>query len=167
MDTHAYLMQRCVPSEVLGQVVPATNAAIRGDSRLRATPTRAAMASTVLTARVVFACLVRDAEAYLERNLLSIVDLGRSFAEFKLLYVENDSTDGTRDILARLSLSVRPAGTVRFTSGDVNLVATHVRLNRSHDNRAVFVPEHGLDPYVDLSLLGAELQANIKVCVGG
>ena len=50
---------------------------------------------------------------------------------------------------------IRPSGVVNFERGDVNLVATQVRLSREHPNRAVFVPEHGLDPTLDVSLVGA------------
>lgn len=58
--------------------------------------------------------------------------------------------------------ALRPSGAIEFTSGEVNLVATQVRLNREHVNRAVLVPEHGLDPTLDVSLLGADLMLNVK-----
>ena len=56
----------------------------------------------VASARVVAACLVRDSGAYLERNLGAILAMGRRFARFRLVFVENDSTDSTRAILRRL-----------------------------------------------------------------
>ena len=56
----------------------------------------------------------------------------------------------------------RPSGVVNFERGDVNLVATQVRLSREHPNRAVFVPEHGLDPTLDVSLVGADLRALVQ-----
>jgi hypothetical protein len=37
-----------------------------------------------------------------------------------------------------------------------------VHLNREYQNRAVFRPEEGLDPVLDISLLGAELRALIQ-----
>jgi hypothetical protein len=37
-----------------------------------------------------------------------------------------------------------------------------VHLNREYQNRAVFVPEQGLDPVLDISLLGADLRALIQ-----
>jgi hypothetical protein len=58
---------------------------------------------------------------------------------------------------------LRPSGAIEFTSGEVNLVATQVRLNRDHANRAVLVPEHGLDPTLDVSLLGTDWQIDVKV----
>ena len=57
---------------------------------------------------------------------------------------------------------IRPSGVVNFERGDVNLVATQVRLSREHPNRAVFVPEHGLDPTLDVSLVGADLRALVQ-----
>lgn len=57
---------------------------------------------------------------------------------------------------------LRPSGVINFDRGDVNLVAAQVRLNREHPNRAVFIPENGLDPMVDVSLLGADVRALIQ-----
>jgi hypothetical protein len=57
---------------------------------------------------------------------------------------------------------VRPSGTIQFDSGDINLVATQLSLNREHPNCAVFVPEQGLDPTLDVSLTGADLHALIQ-----
>jgi hypothetical protein len=42
----------------------------------------------------------------------------------------------------------------KFKLRRYNLVATQVRLSREHANRAVFTPEHGLDPTLDVSLVG-------------
>ena len=84
----------CVTSEALRSIAP----------KLVSASTRSGLLSSSLisTARVVAAALVRDAASYLERNVLAILDLGRSFAAFRLVYVENDSADGTRDILRRM-----------------------------------------------------------------
>lgn len=38
-------------------------------------------------------------------------------------------------------LLIKPRGTILFENGDVNLVATQVKLNRDHQNKAVFLPE--------------------------
>ena len=57
---------------------------------------------------------------------------------------------------------IRPSGVINFERGDINLVATQVRLSREHPNRAVFVPEHGLDPTLDVSLVGADLRALVQ-----
>lgn len=54
------------------------------------------------TSSVAFAFLVRDGEAYLERNLAAITQVGEAFRRFWLVFVENDSTDGTRVILHEL-----------------------------------------------------------------
>eukprot|EP00850_Spirogloea_muscicola_P020229 SM000210S06743 [mRNA] locus=s210:185513:196459:+ [translate_table: standard] len=79
-------------------------------------------------------------------------------------------------------LEVKPRGTLTFENGDVNLVATQVqimstsadnrslpvklhaevRLNRDHPNRARFEPEQGLDPTLDLKLVGADWQLKLQ-----
>ncbi|GAV87554.1 DUF490 domain-containing protein [Cephalotus follicularis] len=56
---------------------------------------------------------------------------------------------------------IKPKGILTFENGDVNLVATQVRLKREHLNIAKFEPEHGLDPMLDLALVGSEWQFRI------
>ncbi|KAG0475018.1 hypothetical protein HPP92_014704 [Vanilla planifolia] len=51
---------------------------------------------------------------------------------------------------------VKPKGVLTFENGDVNLVATQVRLKRDHLNIAKFEPDLGLDPILDLTLVGSE-----------
>ena len=55
-----------------------------------------------------------------------------------------------------------PSGIIRFDSGDVNLVATQLSLNPEYPNRAIFVPEHGMDPALDISLVAPDLKAMIQ-----
>ncbi|XP_056851849.1 protein TIC236, chloroplastic-like [Raphanus sativus] len=57
---------------------------------------------------------------------------------------------------------LKPKGFLTFENGDVNLVATHIRLKREHLNVAKFEPEHGLDPLLDLALVGSEWQFRIQ-----
>ncbi|KAK8707604.1 hypothetical protein V6N13_058659 [Hibiscus sabdariffa] len=57
---------------------------------------------------------------------------------------------------------IKPKGILTFENGDVNLVATQVRLKREHLNLAKFEPEHGLDPMLDLALAGSEWQFRIQ-----
>uniref|UniRef100_A0A1J3ED73 Translocation and assembly module TamB C-terminal domain-containing protein n=1 Tax=Noccaea caerulescens TaxID=107243 RepID=A0A1J3ED73_NOCCA len=57
---------------------------------------------------------------------------------------------------------IKPKGILTFENGDVNLVATQVRLKREHLNVAKFEPEHGLDPLLDLALVGSEWQFRIQ-----
>ncbi|KAE8735436.1 hypothetical protein F3Y22_tig00000340pilonHSYRG00391 [Hibiscus syriacus] len=57
---------------------------------------------------------------------------------------------------------IKPKGILTFENGDVNLVATQVRLKREHLNIAKFEPEHGLDPLLDLALVGSEWQFRIQ-----
>lgn len=70
--------------------------------------------------------------------------------------------------MRRLSLAspqVRVRGTVRLPSGDVNLVATQLALDRDHANLVTFAPDQspGLDPLVDLVMTGGDLRVAIQV----
>ncbi|KAL5975173.1 hypothetical protein ACLOJK_031852 [Asimina triloba] len=57
---------------------------------------------------------------------------------------------------------IKPKGILTFENGDVNLVATQVRLKRDHLNIAKFEPDLGLDPVLDLTLVGSEWQFRIQ-----
>lgn len=57
---------------------------------------------------------------------------------------------------------IKPKGILMFENGDVNLVATQVRLKREHLNIAKFEPDNGLDPMLDLALVGSEWQFRIQ-----
>ncbi|XP_042477488.1 protein TIC236, chloroplastic-like [Macadamia integrifolia] len=57
---------------------------------------------------------------------------------------------------------IKPKGVLTFENGDVNLVATQVRLKREHLNVAKFEPDLGLDPILDLALVGSEWQFRIQ-----
>ncbi|XP_043700510.1 protein TIC236, chloroplastic isoform X2 [Telopea speciosissima] len=57
---------------------------------------------------------------------------------------------------------IKPKGILAFENGDVNLVATQVRLKREHLNVAKFEPDLGLDPMLDLALVGSEWQFRIQ-----
>ncbi|KAL3844129.1 hypothetical protein ACJIZ3_001532 [Penstemon smallii] len=57
---------------------------------------------------------------------------------------------------------IKPKGILTFENGDVNLVATQVRLKREHLNIAKFEPDNGLDPTLDLALVGSEWQFRIQ-----
>ena len=67
--------------------------------------------------------------------------------------------------LAPRLLQVRVVGALRLPSGDVNLVATQLALDRDHANLITFQPEEqtGLDPLVDLVMNGGDLRVAIKV----
>ncbi|KAK9102138.1 hypothetical protein Sjap_019392 [Stephania japonica] len=57
---------------------------------------------------------------------------------------------------------IKPRGVLTFDNGDVNLVATQVRLKREYLNMAKFEPDLGLDPVLDLALVGSEWQLRIQ-----
>ncbi|MGE5658271.1 MAG: translocation/assembly module TamB domain-containing protein [Actinomycetota bacterium] len=48
---------------------------------------------------------------------------------------------------------LRPQGTIRLTSGSVNLFTTQFRLEPGYPQTATFVPSQGLDPTLDVRLL--------------
>lgn len=53
--------------------------------------------------KLAAAFIVRDGEPYLLRNVQAILRLGKAFGRFNVFYVENDSRDATRSILATLT----------------------------------------------------------------
>ncbi|RDX99770.1 hypothetical protein CR513_17133, partial [Mucuna pruriens] len=57
---------------------------------------------------------------------------------------------------------IKPRGILAFENGEVDLVATQVRLKREHLNIARFEPEYGLDPMLDLTLVGSKKQYRIQ-----
>ncbi|KAF7817205.1 uncharacterized protein G2W53_031174 [Senna tora] len=57
---------------------------------------------------------------------------------------------------------IKPRGILAFENGEVDLVATQVRLKREHLNVAKFEPEYGLDPMLDIALVGSEWQFRIQ-----
>lgn len=66
------------------------------------------------------------------------------------------------DFLARGELTINgtmdnlsPDGTIALRRGQINLFATQFNLQRDYDNRAVFTPTRGLDPYIDVRLIAS------------
>ncbi|KAI4337379.1 hypothetical protein L6164_015804 [Bauhinia variegata] len=57
---------------------------------------------------------------------------------------------------------IKPKGILTFENGEVDLVATQMRLKRRHLNIAKFEPEYGLDPMLDIALVGSEWQFRIQ-----
>jgi translocation and assembly module TamB len=67
----------------------------------------------------------------------------------------------TGDLQVRGTLdSLRPKGTVKLKSGQVNLFTTVFNLRRGYNHTAKFVPERGLDPILDLRLLASVPEFN-------
>lgn len=78
-------------------------------------------------------------------------------------FVLNFTLDGNVTLEGALDPAlIKPEGIICFETGEINLVAAQVRLDREHENRAVFTPEQGLDPTLDISLVGADLKAIIQ-----
>ncbi|MBP0020248.1 MAG: translocation/assembly module TamB domain-containing protein [Cyanobacteria bacterium SBLK] len=55
---------------------------------------------------------------------------------------------------------LQPQGTINLNRGFVNLFTSTLRLDGSYDNIARFVPERGLDPELDLLLVGSVLETS-------
>ncbi|MGJ3247698.1 MAG: translocation/assembly module TamB domain-containing protein [Elainellaceae cyanobacterium] len=53
---------------------------------------------------------------------------------------------------------IRPAGTIRLRSGQVNVFTSQFNLDRTHTNIAEFVPNRGLDPILDIQLVTSVLE---------
>jgi hypothetical protein len=50
-------------------------------------------------ASICFCFLVKDGIRYLDRNIPKIINLGTMFRKYRIVYVENDSVDGTKELL--------------------------------------------------------------------
>ncbi|HEY9647655.1 MAG TPA: translocation/assembly module TamB domain-containing protein, partial [Chroococcidiopsis sp.] len=59
---------------------------------------------------------------------------------------------GALDINGSLD-DLRPDGTVALRSGQLNIYTTTFSLARGHDSRAIFTPQNGLVPYIDVRLI--------------
>ena len=53
--------------------------------------------------KVAAGCIVRNGEEYIEENFAALKTFGQKYSAFDVFCVENDSTDGTKDILQKLS----------------------------------------------------------------
>ncbi|HHP7246215.1 MAG TPA: translocation/assembly module TamB domain-containing protein, partial [Elainellaceae cyanobacterium] len=53
---------------------------------------------------------------------------------------------------------IRPAGTIRLRSGQVNVFTSQFNLDRTHTNIAEFIPNRGLDPILDIQLVTSVLE---------
>ena len=51
-----------------------------------------------------------------------------------------------------------PEGIIALTRGQVNLFTTQLSLNRSEENTARFTPHNGLDPFLDVILVGSAVE---------
>jgi translocation and assembly module TamB len=52
-----------------------------------------------------------------------------------------------------------PRGIVRIVNGQINLFTTQLRVRNGYENVAIFRPEYGLNPRLDLRLVGAVVEA--------
>lgn len=68
-----------------------------------------------------FHFIVRNGDTYLRRNLARIAELGKFFESYKIFFVENDSTDRTREILKE----TMAAGIIPLTGTFLDLCIDH------------------------------------------
>ncbi|WP_052055592.1 translocation/assembly module TamB domain-containing protein [Myxosarcina sp. GI1] len=57
-------------------------------------------------------------------------------------------------------LQPTPEGTINLERGQVNLFTTQLALSRDYNNIARFTDKNGLDPYVDVLMVGSALETN-------
>ncbi|MEM8604028.1 MAG: translocation/assembly module TamB domain-containing protein, partial [Cyanobacteria bacterium P01_H01_bin.121] len=55
---------------------------------------------------------------------------------------------------------LRPTGAIELTRGQVNLFTTRFGLSRRYDNQAIFTPEQGLNPDLDLRLVASVTESS-------
>ncbi|MDY6783464.1 MAG: translocation/assembly module TamB domain-containing protein [Cyanobacteriota bacterium] len=55
--------------------------------------------------------------------------------------------------------AIAPQGTVNIVNGQINLFTTQLRVRGGYDNVAIFEPEFGLNPQLDLRLVGTVVEA--------
>ncbi|OZH51345.1 hypothetical protein AFK68_31545 [Hydrocoleum sp. CS-953] len=55
---------------------------------------------------------------------------------------------------------IRPSGTINLEAGTINLFSTDLRLDRSYNNTAKFIPNNGLDPVLDIQLLASAFETS-------
>jgi hypothetical protein len=49
--------------------------------------------------RIVFCCLARDIEEYIEKSIIKLEIIGKYFKDYKIVIFENDSSDNTRNLI--------------------------------------------------------------------
>jgi hypothetical protein len=85
------------------------------------------------TRRAVFGFMVRDGSFYLERNMRTILKAAAALQDYRLVYVENDSKDTTRDILSRIEAEFPPhvvgLKLTNFSATASRLLCTRVKRN--------------------------------------
>ncbi|MGB3510865.1 MAG: translocation/assembly module TamB domain-containing protein [Microcoleaceae cyanobacterium] len=54
----------------------------------------------------------------------------------------------------------RPSGTINLESGVINLFSTDLRLDRTYENTATFLPNNGLDPILDVQLVASAFESS-------
>ncbi|MCL2923356.1 MAG: translocation/assembly module TamB domain-containing protein, partial [Trichodesmium sp. MAG_R04] len=55
---------------------------------------------------------------------------------------------------------IRPSGMINLEGGTINLFSTELRLDRSYENTAKFIPNNGLDPMLDIQLLASAFETS-------
>ncbi|MDJ0556016.1 MAG: translocation/assembly module TamB domain-containing protein, partial [Microcoleaceae cyanobacterium MO_207.B10] len=54
----------------------------------------------------------------------------------------------------------QPNGTINVESGVINLFSTDMRLDRSYENTATFIPSNGLEPILDVQLVASAFESS-------
>ncbi|QUS60381.1 translocation/assembly module TamB domain-containing protein [Synechocystis sp. PCC 7338] len=89
---------------------------------------------------------------------------GLRFNNLNLVLAENvrvqnlpflDFAAGGQVTLNGTPQNLRPEGEIKLKGGQVNLFASQLRLDNNQNNSVYFLPQRGLDPYLDLYLLSS------------
>ncbi|AIE74029.1 MULTISPECIES: translocation/assembly module TamB domain-containing protein [unclassified Synechocystis] len=98
---------------------------------------------------------------------------GLTFNNLSLVLAENirvqnlpflDFAAAGQMVLNGTPQNLRPEGEIKLKGGQINLFASQLRLDNNQNNRVYFLPQRGLDPYLDLYLLSSvsETSRNIN-----
>ncbi|MBE9116479.1 translocation/assembly module TamB domain-containing protein [Lusitaniella coriacea LEGE 07157] len=72
-------------------------------------------------------------------------------------FLLNFGARGTISVNGSIS-EIKPSGIVELVNGQINLFTTQLRLRGGYDNVAIFQPEFGLNPRLDLRLVGTAVE---------
>lgn len=82
-----------------------------------------------------------------------IINLGENIRVQNLPFLNFAASGGVR--LNGSPQQIRPEGQINLTAGQINLFASQLRLDNSQENSVYFLPQRGLDPYLNLYLLSS------------
>ena len=89
------------------------------------------------------------------------ISLGENIRVQNLPFLDFAASGGLR--LNGSPQQIRPEGQINLNAGQVNLFASQLRLDSSQENTVYFLPQRGLDPYLDLYLLSSASETSRNI----